>query len=400
MKKSNYLIPLAIIGGLFFVLGFAVGINNILIPFLREAFHLTTTSSYLVMTATYSAFIIFGYPSGLIIKKIGYKKSIVLSFFILALGMFIFAPSAKQISFPLFLVALFVGGMGNTLMQAAVNPYITILGPKEGGAKRLSIMGICNKFANAFAPLLLALFLNLKNVQLNDVITPFYVLTIFMILLGVASYFFPLEEVSAEGESETEQDSQSEIVKYVATKSSIFQFPHLMLGALALFLDVGIEMIALGTIVDYANEIGAAHPEMYTMYTTIFMVIGYVLGILFIPKKISQQKALLYCSILGVFAALITVFAPEYISIWFVALMGLSNSLLWPSIWPLALSDLGKYTKTGSSMLVIAIVGGALIPLLFGWTVDVFGEFKQAYWICVPIYLYLMFYALKGFKLR
>ena len=400
MKQSNYLIPLAIVGGLFFVLGFAVGINNILIPFLREAFKLTTTSSYLVMTATYSAFIIFGYPSGLIIKKIGYKKSIVLSFFVLALGMLIFAPSAKQVSFPLFLVALFVGGMGNTLLQAAVNPYITILGPIEGGAKRLSIMGICNKFANAFAPLLLAMFLNLKDVQLNDVVTPFYVLTVFMLLMGVASYFFPLEEVSAEGECETEQDSQSEVVKYVATKSSIFQFPHLMLGALALFLDVGIEMIALGTIVDYANEIGAARPEMYTMYTTIFMVIGYVLGILFIPKKLSQQKALLYCSILGVFAALITVFAPEYISIWFVALMGLSNSLLWPSIWPLALSDLGKYTKSGSSMLVIAIVGGALIPLLFGWTVDAFGAFKQAYWICVPIYLYLIFYAYKGFKLR
>lgn len=400
MKNSNYLIPFAIIGGLFFVLGFAVGINNILIPFLREAFDLTTTSSYLVMTATYSAFIIFGYPSGMIIKKIGYKKSIILSFFILALGMLIFAPSAKQVSFPLFLVALFVGGMGNTLLQAAVNPYVTILGPKDGGAKRLSIMGICNKLANAFAPLILAMFLNLKNVELNDIVTPFYILTVIMVLLGCISYFFPLEEVVAEGENETEEDSQSEVVKYVATKSSILQFPHLILGAVALFMDVGVEMIALGTIVDYANEMGASRPEMYTMYTTIFMVVGYILGALFIPKKILQQQALFYCSILGVFAAIMAVFTPAHISIWFVALMGLSNSLLWPSIWPLAITDLGKFTKTGSSVLVIAIVGGALVPLLFGWIADVFGDFKQAYWICVPIYLYLMFYAVKGYKLR
>lgn len=400
MENKNYIKPLIIVGLLFFVLGFAVGINNILIPFLRQAFGLTTTSSYLVMAATYTAFVIFGYPSGLIIKKIGYKKAIGIAFFIFAAGMYLFIPAASKTSFALFLLALFVGGLGNTLLQTAVNPYITILGPKEGGAKRLSIMGICNKCANALAPVILALFLNLNQVELNDVVYPFYLITAIMIGLGFISFFLPLPEVTAEGEVEEKKETPSAIMLYANSKKSIWQFPHLMLGAFALFADVGLEMIALGTIVDYANNTGLSHPETYTMYTTIFMVSGYICGIFLIPKLLSQQRALLYCSVLGVVLSVLTLLTPQATSVWFVAATGLSASLLWPVIWPLAIADLGKYTKTGSSILVVAIVGGAIIPLLFGYMADVLQSIQLAYSICIPLYIYLIFYAIKGCKLR
>lgn len=400
MENKNYIKPLIIVGLLFFVLGFAVGINNILIPFLRQAFGLTTTSSYLVMAATYTAFVVFGYPSGLIIRKIGYKKAIGVSFFIFAAGMYLFIPAAQQTSFSLFLFALFVGGLGNTLLQTAVNPYITILGPQEGGAKRLSLMGICNKCANALAPVILALFLNLNQVELNNVVLPFYLITAIMIVSGFVSFFLPLPEVTAAGEVQDQTQTPSAVMLYANSKKNIWQFPHLVLGAFALFADVGLEMIALGTIVDYANHIGLPHPETYTIYTTVFMVSGYICGIFLIPKLLSQQRALLYCSVLGVVLSVLIITMPQATSVWFVAATGLSASLLWPVIWPLAIADLGKYTKTGSSILVVAIVGGAVIPLLFGYMADVLQRIQLAYSICIPLYAYLIFYAVKGHRLR
>lgn len=314
--------------------------------------------------------------------------------------MYLFIPAAQQTSFSLFLFALFVGGLGNTLLQTAVNPYITILGPQEGGAKRLSLMGICNKCANALAPVILALFLNLNQVELNDVMLPFYLITAIMIVSGFVSFFLPLPEVTAAGEVQDQTQTPSAVMLYANSKKNIWQFPHLVLGAFALFADVGLEMIALGTIVDYANHTGLPHPETYTIYTTVFMVSGYICGIFLIPKLLSQQRALLYCSVLGVVLSVLIITMPQATSVWFVAATGLSASLLWPVIWPLAIADLGKYTKTGSSILVVAIVGGAVIPLLFGYMADVLQRIQLAYSICIPLYAYLIFYAVKGHRLR
>lgn len=397
-KNSHYLRPLVIVGTMFFILGFAIGINNLMIPFLRTAFNLTTASSYLVMAATYTAFLLFGYPSGVIIRRIGYRRAIACSFLLFAVGMYLFIPSATNGSFFWFLGALFVGGMGNTLLQTAVNPYVTILGPGESAAKRLSIMGIANKTANAAAPVVLALFLNLKEVELTDVILPFYLLAAVMLLLGIASCFFPLPEVQAEGESA--DDTSSGVAAYVRTKKHVWQFPQLTLGMAALFFDVGLEMIALGTIVDYAYMSGLAHPETYTLYTTAFMILGYCIGIVLIPRYLSQHKALLYCAVLGGVASLGIVFAPVGYSIWLVALLGLANSMLWPAIWPLAIADLGRFTKTASSLMITVVAGGAFVPLLFGWLTDVFQNMQRAYWICLPMYLYLLFYAVKGYRMR
>ena len=405
MNKStsnNYLVALSIVGILFFSIGFALGINGLLIPYLQKAFNLSSTGSYLVLTATFGAFVICGYPAGWVIKKIGYKKGMMVSFLFFAIGLYMFIPSAKFESFVFFLVASFVSGIGNTILQAAVNPYVTICGPMETAAKRISIMGILNKCGWAIAPIFLSLFLDLSQttIKLSDMYLPFYIIVGVFILLAIVVWFVPLPEIKATGEDESDVSSESkEVAAFVNTKKNIFQFPHLILGVITLFFYVGVETIALATVVDFANTISLPNPERYTSYTVLAMVIGYALGALLIPKIISQTFALKFCTTLGIICSLLVIIFPVNLAIYFVALMGFANSLIWGPVWPLAIAYLGRFTKAGASLLVIAIVGGAIIPLLFAILKDTLGNMQQAYWICFPLYVYMAFYAFKGHKI-
>jgi len=405
---KSYLFPLVIVGIMFFVMGFGVGISGILTPFLKGAFTLTTGQSYLVTAAIFSAFLLFGTPAGWLIKKIGYKYSMIISFFIMALGMVLFVPSANLRSFPFFLLALFVGGIGNTLLQASVNPYITILGPTESAAMRMSLMGIMNKAAWWLGPVFLAIFLDISNAQLQDVVFPFYLVTGILVALGLFVFFVPLPEVKAEGEDD---DSDAAYSGYAANKTSIFQFPHLLLGVLALFFYVGVETLPMASIIDYAKMVfpGSADIAGFAKWVPIGMVVGYLFGVIAIPKYVSQGKALIGFTLLGIIASLLIVLLPGKYSIYCLAFLGLANSLMWPAIWPLAISDLGKFTKTGASLLVMAIVGGAIIPLIFGFLVDAFkganevytvANYRNAYWILLPGYLIILYFALKGHKIR
>lgn len=379
---------------MFSVLGFAVGINAFFVPFVKKSFHINTAMSYLVTTATFSAFLLFGVPAGRILKKVGYKRAMFFAFLLMALGLFLIVPAATWISFPFFLMALFVNGMGQTLLNAAVNPYITILGPEESAARRISIMGVCNKLSFGFAPVVLSLFMDTANVELNDTIVPFYIITGVMILLGILSNFAPLPELEAKGEDENVEISKGENVK-----NSIFQFPHLMHGALAIFLYVGVETIALVSIIDFAIEIGVPFTEKYAGYTSFAYVTGYILGILLIPRLVSQLNALKFCALFGLASSLLIVFLPGEIAIYFVALLGLANSMIWPGIWPLALANLGRFTKAGSSFLVMGIAGGGIIPPILGYLKDL-SNYQTAYWMLFPIYVYFVFYAFKGYKLK
>jgi glucose/galactose transporter len=390
---KDFLLPMLIIAIMFSILGFAVGINAFFVPFVKSAFQINTATSYLVTTATFSAFVIFGIPSGKILIKAGYKRSMFLSFLLMALGMLLIISAAKWISFPIFLFALFVNGMGQTLLNTAINPYITILGAENSAAKRISIMGICNKLSFGLAPVVLAIFMDTANVQLNNVIVPFYVITGILVLLGVLSYFAPLPEVRASGEDK-------EISDHANSRTSILQYPHLILGALAIFFYVGVENIALVSINDYAIELGLSSPETFAAYVSAGYILGYLLGIILIPKIVSQTDAMKFNATLGILLSLLIVLLPERTSIYFVATLGLANSLLWPAIWPLALADLGKFTKRGSSFLVMGIAGGGLLPPLLGLFKDYFSAYQQAYWMLFPIYLYFLFFATKGYKIR
>ena len=428
-QHKNFVVPLACIGFMFFAVGFALGLNGYLIPLLKGSLNVSGAASYLIVFVTFAAFLIFGYPAGSIIKKIGYKKTMALAFMIFTVAFLLFVWPAKIAEanmesgmvtenvrmkcLVLFLVASFISGLGNTILQAAINPYITILGPMETGAKRISIMGICNKLAYPIATLFLAWLIgkSISNAQVGDIIKPFYVIAAIFFILGILVLFAPLEEIKAKGEEEGHEED----CPYAANKTSIWQFPHLVFGCLTLFLYVGVETLALQTPVDLAKTLDLPHPELYPWLPSIGMVIGYIIGILFIPKVLSQATALKICAWLGVLgtvcAFLLAVLMPEQskLTVWVLFTTALACSLMWPAIWPLAMADLGKFTKKGAALLVVTIFGGAVIPPLFGLLKDYLEKsagftpekaIQYAYLIALPCFLVILWYAYRGYKIR
>ena len=292
-NKTNFAVPLAFVGMMFFAIGFALGINSFLIPVLKGALSLPSGVAYLLLAATFVPFLIFGYPASATIAKIGYKRTMALSFLIFAVAFILFVLSAKLENFILFLIASFVSGAANAYLQASVNPYITILGPIESAAKRMSIMGICNKLAWPVAPLFFALVVaDQTNVQTSDLYLPFYIIIGVFLLLGIISLMAPLPEVKAAGEDESDTAN----CPYAANKTSIWQFPHLVLGALTLFIYVGVETLSLSTAVDYAKALNLENPDLYAWIPSIGMVIGYICGIILIPQYLTQDMAMRICS--------------------------------------------------------------------------------------------------------
>ena len=395
-EKTNFMIPLSFIGIMFFAIGFALGINSLLVPVLQGSLGISNAASYLIIAATFIPFLVFGYPAGLTIKAIGYKKTMSLSFFIFAAAFYLFILSANEKSFSLFLLASFVSGAANAYLQASVNPYITILGPLESAAKRISIMGICNKLAWPVAPLFFALVVaDQTNVQTSDLYLPFYIIIGVFLLLGIISLMAPLPEVKAAGEDESDTAN----CPYAANKTSIWQFPHLVLGALTLFIYVGVETLSLSTAVDYAKALNLENPDLYAWIPSIGMVIGYICGIILIPQYLTQDMAMRICACIGVAGSLAIVLLPAEISIWAIFLMALGCSLMWPALWPLAMADLGKFTKSGSALLTMAIAGGAVIPTVFGFLQEGLGA-QGAYWLALPCFLFILYYGVAGYKIR
>lgn len=398
-QPKNYLIPLTFIGIMFFSLGFALGINSLLVPVLQGSLGISNAASYLIIAATFIPFLVFGYPAGLTIKAIGYKKTMSLSFFIFAIAFYLFILSAGEKSFSLFLLASFVSGAANAYLQASVNPYITILGPLESAAKRISIMGICNKLAWPIPSIFIVWLLgkDVSLISIEDLGKPFWIIIAAFLVLGLLALVAPLPDVKAAGEDDNEDSVP--VCPYAATKTSVFQFTHLLLGCLALFLYVGVETVSLGTLVDYANSLGLPGAANYAWIAPIGIVIGYICGIVLIPKYLSQATALKICSWLAIAGSLLVVLTPADMSIYFISLMALGCSLMWPALWPLAMADLGKFTKAGSSLLIMAMFGGAVIPTLYGSLKDAVGA-QQAYWLCLPCFVYILYYSMHGYKIR
>lgn len=396
-EKKNYTMPLAFVGMMFFAIGFALGINSYLIPVLKGSLEISSGVSYFIVAVTFLPFLIFGYPASMTIKAIGYKRTMALSFLMFAIAFGLFIPAAFQESFPLFLLACFISGTANAYLQASVNPYVTILGPLESAAKRISIMGICNKLAWPVAPLFLTWIIgkNIKDTVIADLFIPFYIIIGVFILLGVISLLAPLPEVKAVGEDEDNADA----CPYAAHKTSIFQFPHLLLGCLALFFYVGAETVALSTLVDYATYLNLPYADLYAWIAPIGLVIGYICGIILIPRYLNQATALKICSVIAILGSLLVVLVPDSLSIWFIFLIALGCSLMWPALWPLAMADLGKFTKAGSSLLIMAMAGPVIILPLLGFLTDNHGM-QNAYWICLPCFIYILYYALVGHKIR
>jgi fucose permease len=396
--KKNIAIPLLIVGSMNAVLGFALGVNAFFIPFVQQAFDVTTSMSYLIMVATFSAYLVFGVFTGPILKKAGYKGGMVIALVLMAVGFLMIVPAAKMVSFPLFLAALFVNGLGQALLTGAYSTYVSIIGNPNSAAARISIMGISAKIFYAIASFILAFFMDLANVRIENTITPFCIIAGILLVMGIVYYFSPLPEIKAVGE-ESGGSKDEDISVYTNSKTSIWQFPHLLLGIVAIFFTVGVEYLALGTINDYAQNLGLSNPQNYVWLVSFAMIAGYIAGVLFIPKYLSQTNALVASTFLGMTAALIILFVPGSGSIYLISVLGLANALLWPAVWPLAIADLGKFTKTGSSLLVTGIIGAGIISLIFGFFAGKYG-YQFAYIVALPSYLFIFYYALWGSKLR
>ena len=412
-KTQNYLFPLVIMGISFFVIGFGIGINGILVPILEKAFSLSKVVAYLVSSAAFLAALVMGVPVGMLVKKIGYKKNLVAALFVMALGILLFVPSAKMSSsmtgFYMFLFASFISGIGNTMLQASVNPYVTICGPIEKAAQRMCIMGIMNKSAWYLGPVFVGLFINLADLDITGVIFPFTLAAAIIAGLGVFIAFVKLPEIKAEGEgddnSASEEVSDDPDIVAANQKTSIWQFPHLILGALALFIYVGVETLPMVSAIDYANTIGLENPAKYSGIVPLGLVAGYIISI-FVLQVMKQTKALVLFTVIALAASLALIFLPPATSIYCLAGLGFSHSLMWGAIWALAITKLGKFTKSGSGLMVVAIGGGAVLPLIFAALIDVLKDsvataanYQTAYWLFVPCYLYILWYALAGHKM-
>ena len=427
--KNNTLVPILIIAGLFFIFGFVTWINGALIPFMKTINELTDAQSYLVASASYISFVVMALPASYIINKVGYKKGMSLGLIIMAIGALLFIPAANARTYWMFLTAIFIQGAGMTLLQTASNPYIAILGPIESAAKRIAIMGIANKVAGGLGSVIFGAILlsgidgikeklnivdeaekeSLLNTMADSVITPYIVMAIILFLLGLLIRKAPLPNVEAAPIEVSESGEKA--------KTSIFQFPHLWLGVLALFLYVGAEVVAGDTIISYgiSLNIPVEEAKFFTLFTLMAMVATYALGVFLIPKYISQSFALKVSAILGIILSFCIVYTTGFTSVLFVAAIGIANALVWPAIWPLALIGLGKFTKTASALLIMAISGGAIIPLLYGALVD--GKKEEliatginegsalaeaasfGYWILLPCYLIILYYAFWGHKI-
>jgi FHS family L-fucose permease-like MFS transporter len=428
-KSKSNLVSIAIIGGLFFIFGFVTWINGALIPFMKTINELTDAQSYLVASASYISFVLMALPASFLLNKIGYRKGMSLGLIIMGIGALVFIPAAEARTYWVFLLAIFIQGIGMTILQTAANPYITILGPIESGAKRIAIMGIANKTAGALGSLIFgALLLSgidevkeklstvsieekdvLLDTMADSVFVPYLVMAVVLFLLGFLIRKAPLPNVEA---SETEETTDKG-----SAKTSVFQFPHLWLGVLALFVYIGAEVIAGDSIIAYGISIGFSGEEakFFTTYTLMAMVATYALGVFLIPKYIKQKTALIASAILGIIFSICILNTTGFASILFVAALGIANALVWPAIWPLTLEGLGKFTKTASALLIMAISGGAIIPPLYGRMVDanthelIMGGMQQAdaiatastssYWILIPCYAMILFFAVWGHKI-
>jgi glucose/galactose transporter len=405
-----------IIGSLFFVFGFVTWVNSLLIPYFKLTCALTVKEAMLVAFAFYISYFAMAFPSSLILSKTGYKNGMMLGLFVMAAGALVFVPAATTRAYSIFLLGLFIEAAGLTLLQTAANPYITILGPIESAASRISIMGVCNKVAGAIAPLLLvgALIKNpdeidqvkaqlltitpaQQTVVLDDLssrlIMPYIVISVVLVGLGLLIKLSHLPDINDETSNTLPTSTEGQQSK------SLFQHKHLLLGAVALFCGVGVEVLAIDSIINYAQYTGLSFRDAkyFATYTLLIMVVSYGIGIFTIPKIIKQRKALMLSSITGILFTIIALLIKGPASVWFIALLGLGNALLWPATWPLSLEGLGKSTSKGSALLIMGVVGGGVSPLLYGIISDATNP-QIAYGILIPLYLFILYFSVSGYK--
>lgn len=413
-KKDNYLVPMLVMALIYFMMGYITWTNGPLIPYLKIVCNLKTdVQAFFVTSAFYFSFFFMSLPSAWVLQKLGFRNGMIVGLIVIAIGSLMFIPAANSKTYSLFLLALFTQGSGLALLQTAVNPYVSILGPISSAARRISIVGIANKAAGIAAPFLVGGIIlkgasdlenrlaKITSIQERNVILtemagrvqmPYIILAIVVIIVAAVIYFCHLPEITPEQET---NDATRE-------KKSIFDFPNLILGVVAIICYVGVEVIAGDGIGQYGKNIGISLDEAkhFTSYTMAAMLLGYVIGIIAIPKYLKQEQALKYSAFSGILFCFFIIFSHGYTSIFFIALLGLSNALMWPSIFPLAIKGLGNLTKIGAALLIMGIgPGGGLVPLLYASLGGAIHP-ERGFWIIILCYTFILYYAIKGHKKR
>lgn len=417
-------LPMVTLGVLFFIFGFVTWLNGALIPFLQIISDLSEFQALLIAFSFYIAYVVMALPMSWLLDKTGYQKGMVIGLALISVGLLLFVPAAQTQWFGIFLTAQFVVGSGLTILQTASNPYITRLGPEQSAAARIAVMGILNKCAGVLAPLFFTWLVLADLPQISQsmlaslpaperaqqveqmasqLIAPYIGMALFLLL--VAAVFAAIKLPPIEEQAPT-HDAQS-----------IWQFPQLVLGAVALFFYVGVEVIAGDTIGMYGAQLGLSHYSVLTSYVMVAMVLGYLLGLLLIPRWLSQVAALRWSAALGLLLTtllLVSSATDHWVaelawgwtgipttpnSVTFLALLGFANAMVWPTIWPLALAGLGSFTARGSAILIMGIAGGALLPLLYGWIAQQ-SSMQNAYALLLIGYAVIGSYAWRGYRLR
>jgi glucose/galactose transporter len=411
-EPRSPLVSLAIIGALFFVFGFVTWLNGPLISFVQIAFELSVFNAFLVTFVFYLSYFFFALPASAILDRTGMKKGMALGLAVMAVGTFAFGEFCVQRWYPGALAGLFVIGAGLALLQTASNPYISILGPIESAAQRIAVMGICNKVAGILAPIVLgALVLHgmgdlsaqvaaadasgkaaLLDQFAARIHAPYLAMAVMLALLAVGILFSALPDVREERED----------AAHGAAQPSLLNFPHVWLGALAIFVYVGAEVMAGDAIGTYGRgfDLPLDQTKFFTSFTLIGMLIGYATGFVTIPRFITQERYLAWSALLGVLLTLGAYFSQGYVSVGFVAALGFANAMMWPAIFPLAIHGLGKLIERGSALLIMGIAGGAIIPQAFAWLKQS-NDFQLVFLLLMlPCYVYIGYYALRGHRVR
>ena len=413
MEKNKTNFSIFIIGALFFVFGFVTWLNNVLIPFLQTSCELTSTQASLVNFAFYISYFVMAIPSSYILKKTGFANGMALGLIVMAIGFILFVPAALNRNFVLFLIGLFVQGTGLALLQTAANPYVTILGPIESAAKRQSIMGVCNKVAGMIGILILysAIFSGSEGIiaQINDpntlpavkdqllsdlsrnVILPYIIMTVVLIALMLFVKAAKLPDIN-------EEDNSSELD---TPKKSIFAYPYLWIGIIALFFYVGAEVVSVTYLIQYGDYFGIAKEvsKNFGIYALISLVVGYLMGIVLVPKVISQRTAGIVNLVLALILVTVALLTNGLISIIAIILLSFTNAILWPAIWPLSIQGLGKYTKLGSAFLIMSIAGGGVLSIIYGYLSDLYNP-QSAYALLYVAYGFMLFFVAIGCKIK
>jgi MFS transporter, FHS family, L-fucose permease len=425
LSPRDTTISVMIIGLMFFIFGFVTWINAILIPYFKISCELNIVQSLFVAFAFYIAYFVMAIPASYLLKAVGFKKGIMIGFWIMALGGLIFIPAALTRTYGIFLLGLFSIGTGLAILQPAANTYITKVGSKERAAQRMSIMGVCNKTAGIIAPLLLAaailkptdteLFTQIPlmdeatrhaelDALIRRVIVPYASVAVILFGLGLMIRYSLLPEIDTDSETK-------EVASTTSGKTKIIQFPHLILGAFAIFLHVGSQVTGINTVIGYATSLNLPllEAKVFPSYILGLTMFGFLSGIVLIPKYINHINVFRVCTTSALVLTLVFFLVKGNVvtilghtadlSIWFLVLLGLSNSLMWSAIWPMALDGLGRFTKMGGSILIMGLCGSAILPIIYGYFADKFNT-HIAYWILLPCYLYLIFYAFYGYRIR